>query len=178
MGIRFRRYAEYQQRRIDSGMSAMRSVTGEEIAKMRKSASSVKTAFSEMLMDNIFADIEGGEPGGSYHLDGERATHGYAVGGYEGGFRRAEELAVSRQDIESPEDLRAAIELMDEEARRLMAEGDVVIGYWVNDRGQVVFDVSNIFSDEQEAIEVGLARFEEEIWNLSDDDGINLNQYM
>lgn len=178
MDVRFARYAEYQQRRVEAGAATVREVGREEIAKVRKSASTSKTAFADMLMDNIFEDIEAGEPGGSYYLDGTRATRGYAVGGYEGGFRRAEELAVSKGDIEDPEDLRAAIELMDEEARRLMAEGDVVIGYWLNDRGQVVFDVSNIFSDEQEAIEVGLSRFEEEIWSLSDDSGINLNRYM
>lgn len=103
---------------------------------------------------------------------------GYAVGGYEGGFRRAEEFAVSADDIEDPQDLRAVVELMDEEARRLMSDGEVVVGFWKNDRGQIVFDVSNIFSDEQEAVEVGLSRFEEEIWDFSNGTGINLNDYM
>lgn len=156
----------------------MREVGREEIAKVRKSASTSKTAFADMLMDNIFEDIERGEPGGSYYLDGQRATRGYAVGGYEGGFRRAEEFAVSADDIEDPQDLRAVVELMDEEARRLMSDGEVVVGFWKNDRGQIVFDVSNIFSDEQEAVEVGLSRFEEEIWDFSNGTGINLNDYM
>lgn len=137
-----------------------------------------KTAFADALMENIFEDIERGEPGGSYYLDGQRATRGYAVGGYEGGFRRAEEFAVSADDIEDPQDLRAVVELMDEEARRLMSDGEVVVGFWKNDRGQIVFDVSNIFSDEQEAVEVGLSRFEEEIWDFSNGTGINLNDYM
>lgn len=172
------RYAEYQQRRVDAGRASVRSVGAAEIAGMRKRASSAKTAFSEMLMDDIFADIEAGEPGGSYRLDGTRATSGCAVGGYEGGYRRAEELAVSKPGIENPEDLRAAVEPMDEEARRLTAEGDAVIGYRLNDRGQVVFDVSSIFSDEDEAIEAGLSRFEEEIWDLGNDGGINPNERM
>ena len=157
-------YANYRQRRV-------------EVAAMRRSASSRKTAFADALMENIFEDIERGEPGGSYYLDGQRATRGYAVGGYEGGFRRAEEFAVSADDIEDPQDLRAVVELMDEEARRLMSDGEVV-GFWKNDRGQIVFDVSNIFSDEQEAVEVGLSRFEEEIWDFSNGTGINLNDYM
>ena len=92
--------------------------------------------------------------------------------------RRAEEFAVSADDIEDPQDLRAVVELMDEEARRLMSDGEVVVGFWKNDRGQIVFDVSNIFSDEQEAVEVGLSRFEEEIWDFSNGTGINLNDYM
>ena len=141
-------------------------------------ARSPRTAFADALMENIFEDIERGEPGGSYYLDGQRATRGYAVGGYEGGFRRAEEFAVSADDIEDPQDLRAVVELMDEEARRLMSDGEVVVGFWKNDRGQIVFDVSNIFSDEQEAVEVGLSRFEEEIWDFSNGTGINLNDYM
>jgi hypothetical protein len=85
---------------------------------------------------------------------------------------------VSADDIEDPQDLRAVVELMDEEARRLMSDGEVVVGFWKNDRGQIVFDVSNIFSDEQEAVEVGLSRFEEEIWDFSNGTGINLNDYM
>lgn len=145
---------------------------------MRRSASSRKTAFADALMESIFEDIERGEPGGSYYLDGQRAVRGYVVGGYEGGFRRAEEFAVSRDDIEDEQDLRAVVELMDEEARRLMSDGEVVVGFWKNDRGQIVFDVSNIFSDEQEAVEVGLSRFEEEIWDFSNGTGINLNDYM
>lgn len=95
-----------------------------------------KTAFADALMENIFEDIERGEPGGSYYLDGQRATRGYAVGGYEGGFRRAEEFAVSADDIEDPQDLRAVVELMDEEARRLMSDGEVVVGFWKNDRAR------------------------------------------
>ena len=85
---------------------------------------------------------------------------------------------MSADDIEDPQDLRAVVELMDEEARRLMSDGEVVVGFWKNDRGQNVFDVSNIFSDEQEAVEVGLSRFEEEIWDFSNGTGINLNDYM
>ncbi len=85
---------------------------------------------------------------------------------------------MSADDIEDPQDLRAVVELMDEEARRLMSDGEVVVGFWKNDRGQIVFDVSNIFSDEQEAVEVGLSRFEEEIWDFSNGTGINLNDYM
>ena len=166
-------YANYRQRRVEAGASVVR-----EVAAMRRSASSRKTAFADALMENIFEDIERGEPGGSYYLDGQRATRGYAVGGYEGGFRRAEEFAVSADDIEDPQDLRAVVELMDEEARRLMSDGEVVVGFWKNDRGQIVFDVSNIFSDEQEAVEVGLSRFEEEIWDFSNGTGINLNDYM
>lgn len=166
-------YANYRQRRVEAGASVVR-----EVAAMRRSASSRKTAFADALMENIFEDIERGEPGGSYYLDGQRATRGYAVGGYEGGFRRAEEFAVSADDIEDPQDLRAVVELMDEEARRLMSDGEVVVGFWKNDRGQIVFDASNIFSDEQEAAEVGLSRFEEEIWDFSNGTGINLNDYM
>ena len=67
---------------------------------------------------------------------------------------------------------------MDEEARRLMSGGDVVVGFWVNDRGQVVFDVSNVFSDEQEAIEVGVSRFEEAIYDLGSGREIDLNPYL
>lgn len=85
---------------------------------------------------------------------------------------------MSADDIEDPQDLRAVVELMDEEARRLMSDGEVVVGFWKNDRGQIVFDVSNIFSDEQEAVEVGLSRFEEEIWDFSNGTCINLNDYM
>lgn len=85
---------------------------------------------------------------------------------------------MSADDIEDPQGLRAVVELMDEEARRLMSDGEVVVGFWKNDRGQIVFDVSNIFSDEQEAVEVGLSRFEEEIWDFSNGTGINLNDYM
>lgn len=162
----------------EAGASVVREVGRREVAAMRRSASSRKTAFADALMENIFEDIERGEPGGSYYLDGQRATRGYAVGGYEGGFRRAEEFAVSADDIEDPQDLRAVVELMDEEARRLMSDGEVVVGFWKNDRGQIVFDVSNIFSDEQEAVEVGLSRFEEEIWDFSNGTGINLNDYM
>lgn len=171
-------YANYRQRRVEAGASVVREIGRREIAAMRRSASSRKTAFADALMENIFEDIERGEPGGSYYLDGQRATRGYAVGGYEGGFRRAEEFAVSTDDIEDPQDLRAVVELMDEEARRLMSDGEVVVGFWKNDRGQIVFDVSNIFSDEQEAVEVGLSRFEEEIWDFSNGTGINLNDYM
>lgn len=172
-------YANYRQRRVEAGASVVREVGRREVAAMRRSASSRKTAFADALMENIFEDIERGEPGGSYYLDGQRATRGYAVGGYEGGFRRAEEFAVSADDIEDPQDLRAVVELMDEEARRLMSDGEVVVGFWKNDRGQIVFDVSNIFSDEQEAVEVGLSRFEEEeIWDFSNGTGINLNDYM
>ena len=165
-------------RRVEAGASVVREVGRREVAAMRRSASSRKTAFADALMESIFEDIERGEPGGSYYLDGQRATRGYAVGGYEGGFRRAEEFAVSADDIEDPQDLRAVVELMDEEARRLMSDGEVVVGFWKNDRGQIVFDVSNIFSDEQEAVEVGLSRFEEEIWDFSNGTGINLNDYM
>ena len=171
-------YANYRQRRVEAGASVVREVGRREVAAMRRSASSRKTAFADALMENIFEDIERGEPGGSYYLDGQRATRGYAVGGYEGGFRRAEEFAVSADDIEDPQDLRAVVELMDEEARRLMSDGEVVVGFWKNDRGQIVFDVSNIFSDEQEAVEVGLSRFKEEIWDFSNGTGINLNDYM
>lgn len=171
-------YANYRQRRVEAGASVVREVGRREVAAMRRSASSRKTAFADALMGNIFEDIERGEPGGSYYLDGQRATRGYAVGGYEGGFRRAEEFAVSADDIEDPQDLRAVVELMDEEARRLMSDGEVVVGFWKNDRGQIVFDVSNIFSDEQEAVEVGLSRFEEEIWDFSNGTGIDLNDYM
>lgn len=156
----------------------MREVGRSAITAMRRSASAKKVAFSDALMESIFEDIERGEPGGSYYLDGQRAVRGYVVGGYEGGFRRAEEFAVSRDDIEDEQDLRAVVELMDEEARRLMSDGEVVVGFWKNDRGQIVFDVSNIFSDEQEAVEVGLSRFEEEIWDFSNGTGINLNDYM
>lgn len=85
---------------------------------------------------------------------------------------------MSADDIEDPQGLRAVVELMDEEARRPMSDGEVVVGFWKNDRGQIVFDVSNIFSDEQEAVEVGLSRFEEEIWDFSNGTGINLNDYM
>ena len=116
----------------------MREVGRSAITAMRRSASAKKVAFSDALMESIFEDIERGEPGGSYYLDGQRAVRGYVVGGYEGGFRRAEEFAVSRDDIEDEQDLRAVVELMDEEARRLMSGGDVVVGFWVNDRGQVV----------------------------------------
>lgn len=171
-------YANYRQRRVEAGASVVREVGRREVAAMRRSASSRKTAFADALMENIFEDIERGEPGGSYYLDGQRATRGYAVGGCEGGFRRAEEFAVSADDIEDPQDLRAVVELMDEEARRLMSDGEVVVGFRKNDRGQIVFDVSNIFSDEQEAVEVGLSRFEEEIWDFSNGTGINLNDYM
>ena len=66
---------------------------------------------------------------------------------------------MSADDIEDPQDLRAVVELMDEEARRLMSDGEVVVGFWKNDRGQIVFDVSNIFSDEQEAFRASRRRF-------------------
>lgn len=171
-------YANYRQRRVEAGASVVREVGRSAITAMRRSASAKKVAFSDALMESIFEDIERGEPGGSYYLDGQRAVRGYAVGGYEGGFRRAEEFAVSADDIEDPQDLRAVVELMDEEARRLMSDGEVVVGFWKNDRGQIVFDASNIFSDEQEAVEVGLSRFEEEIWDFSNGTGINLNDYM
>ena len=171
-------YANYRQRRVEAGASVVREVGMSAITAMRRSASAKKVAFSDALMESIFEDIERGEPGGSYYLDGQRAVRGYVVGGYEGGFRRAEEFAVSRDDIEDEQDLRAVVELMDEEARRLMSDGEVVVGFWKNDRGQIVFDVSNIFSDEQEAVEVGLSRFEEEIWDFSNGTGINLNDYM
>lgn len=171
-------YANYRQRRVEAGASVVREVGRREVAAMRRSASSRKTAFADALMENIFEDIERGEPGGSCYLDGQRATRGYAVGGCEGGFRRAEEFAVSADDIEDPQDLRAVVELMDEEARRLMSDGEVVVGFWKNDRGQIAFGVSNIFSDEQEAVEVGLSRFEEEIWDFSNGTGINLNDCM
>lgn len=174
----FIEYANYRQRRVDAGKTEVRLVGKRELSAMRKRASTSKTAFSETLMDNVFEDIEAGNAGGTYYLDGIRATRGYVVGGYEGGFRRAEEFAVSREDIEDPEDLRAVVELMDEEARRLMAEGEVVVGFWVNDRGHVVFDVSNIYQDEDEAIEVGLSRFEEAIFDLNGGDEIDLNRYM
>ena len=171
-------YANYRQRRVEAGASVVREVGRREVAAMRRSASSRKTAFADALMENIFEDIERGEPGGSYYLDGQRATRGYAVGGYEWGFRLAKEFAVSADDIEDPQDLRAVVELTDEEARRLMSDGEVVVGFRKNDRGQIVFDVSNIFSDEQEAVEVGFSRFEEEIWDFSNGTGINLNDYM
>lgn len=171
-------YANYRQRRVEAGASVVREVGRREVAAMRRSASSRKTAFADALMENIFEDIERGEPGGSYYLDGQRATRGYAVGGYEWGFRLAKEFAVSADDIEDPQDLRAVVELMDEKARRLMPDGEVVVGFWKNDRGQIVFDVSNIFSDEQEAVEVGFSRFEEEIWDFSNGTGINLDDYM
>lgn len=129
-------YANYRQRRVEAGASVVREVGRREVAAMRRSASSRKTAFADALMENIFEDIERGEPGGSYYLDGQRATRGYAVGGYEGGFRRAEEFAVSADDIEDPQDLRAVVELMDEEARRLMSDGEVVVGFWKNDRAR------------------------------------------
>lgn len=171
-------YANYRQRRVEAGASVVREVGRSAITAMRRSASAKKVAFSDALMESIFEDIERGEPGGSYYLDGQRAVRGYVVGGYEGGFRRAEELAVSRDDIEDEQDLRAVVELMDEEARRLMSGGDVVVGFWVNDRGQVVFDVSNVFSDEQEAIEVGVSRFEEAIYDLGSGREIDLNPYL
>ena len=78
-------YANYRQRRVEAGASVVREVGRREVAAMRRSASSRKTAFADALMENIFEDIERGEPGGSYYLDGQRATRGYAVGGYEGG---------------------------------------------------------------------------------------------
>lgn len=171
-------YANYRQRRVEAGASVVREVGRSAITAMRRSASAKKVAFSDALMESILEDIERGEPGGSYYLDGQRATRGYAVGGYEWGFRRVEEFAVSADDIEDPQDLRAVVELMDEKARRLMSDGEVVVGFWKNDRGQIVFDVSNIFSDEQEAVEVGFSRFEEEIWDFSNGTGINLNDYM
>lgn len=78
-------YASYRQRRVEAGASVVREVGRREVAAMRRSASAKKAAFSDALMESIFEDIERGEPGGSYYLDGQRATRGYAVGGYEGG---------------------------------------------------------------------------------------------
>lgn len=87
-------YANYRQRRVEAGASVVREVGRSAITAMRRSASAKKVAFSDALMESIFEDIERGEPGGSYYLDGQRAVRGYVVGGYEGGFRRAEEFAV------------------------------------------------------------------------------------
>lgn len=78
-------YANYRQRRVEAGASVVREVGRSAITAMRRSASAKKVAFSDALMESIFEDIERGEPGGSYYLDGQRAVRGYAVGGYEGG---------------------------------------------------------------------------------------------
>lgn len=168
-------YIEYQERRIESGKVNIRFATKQDLE--RSKTAYTKVALSDALVENIFYDYEHGSGGGSYYLDGQRAERGYAVGGYEGGYRKAEELRVSPEELTDKENVYAAIVLMDEEIRTLQSGGDVIIGWWMKD-GWICFDVSNIYADKNEAFEVATSRQEEAIYDLYTDEEIQTEFYV
>lgn len=135
-----------------------------------KTAAMERMAYAETIARALFDDIQRGEWGGTYYMDGRAVRENdpdiYGVGGaYPTG------ITFDKDELDSYIDVMAAIELLREVIVRLQSDSDepVAIGFWIDssDDGLCWFDVSNIVRDEDAALSLARKRGEIAIYHFA-----------
>ena len=133
----------------------------EQIEAAKNAEELARVVASGSLVLAIYEDMEAGNRGGTYYLDGTRVTARgrdiYAVGG----GVEIPEIALKYSELESEENVRAVLGYLSEWIVRLqeMCDCPVCIGYWIN-RERCYFDVSDIVEGRERAEALALSRRE------------------
>lgn len=144
-----------------------------------KTASMTFEAYADTVARVIFDDIERGQWGGTYYMDG-RAVRGqyddtlYSVGGaYPTG------ITLEKDEVTNYVDVLAAIELLREVIVDLQSDSDelIAIGFWIDseDNDLVWFDASNVVAGLDNAMELARKRGEKAIYHFYTDSEIRVD---
>ena len=162
---------------MNDWIEAYRNVAVALSNRGRKTASMRYLAYADTVARALFDDIQRGEWGGTYYMDGRAVRQSdpslYAVGGaYPTG------ITMELSEIDSYVDVLAAMELLREVVVELQSDSDepIAIGFWIDsaDDGLCWFDVSNIVSGEEEALSLARKRGELAIYHFSSGDEVRV----